>query len=145
MGASGYCYGGWACFRLASSSSAAAAAAHQHQHQHPLVDAISVGHPSLLTREDIDGVGGGGDDGSRRVPVQVLAPEVDHAFDAELKAYAFAALQAGGVPFEYRHFPGVAHACLIRGDERIEGERKAMVRGKNAAVAWYREWLHGVT
>lgn len=137
VGASGYCFGGWACFRLASAE-------HHHHHHHdggggggPLVDAISVGHPSLLTREDVEGV-------ERATAVQVLAPEVDRAFDAGLKAHTFATLQARGVAFEYRHFPGVEHACLIRGDERKEGERDAMVRGKNAAVSWYREWLHGV-
>ncbi|KAK7981684.1 Hydrolase tropI [Apiospora saccharicola] len=63
VGAAGYCYGGWACFRLAAK-----------EHDPPLVDCISVGHPSLLTRDDIDGVAGAA------VPIQVLAPEQDHAF-----------------------------------------------------------------
>lgn len=102
------------------------------------MDCIAVGHPSLLTAEDIDGVGG--------VPVQMLAPEVDLAYTAELKLHTFTALQRLNVPFEYRHFPGVAHACFIRGSDSEEdpGEREAMVRGKNAIVGWMREWLHGV-
>lgn len=76
--------------------------------------------------------------------MQLLAPERDRASDAALKAHALATLQERGVAFQYRHFPGVEHACLIRGHERKEGEKEAMVKGKNAAVAWYREWLHGV-
>lgn len=133
VGASGYCYGGWACFRLASA---------EHEHEHdpsspPLVDAISVGHPTFLTKEDIDQT-------SKSVAVQILAPEEDAVYTAELKTHTFTKLQELGVSFEYRHFPSVAHACFIRGDEKLEGEREAMVKGKNAAVNWYREWLHGV-
>jgi len=41
-----------------------------------LVDAISVAHPSLLTKEEIDNVA---------VPVQVLAPETDGMYTPELK------------------------------------------------------------
>jgi dienelactone hydrolase len=128
VGAAGFCFGGWACFRLASA-----------EHRPPLVDCISVGHPSLLTAEDVDGVGGG-------VPVQMLAPEVDAVYTAEMKLHTFTALQRLNVPFEYRHFPGVVHACFIRGSDSEEhpGEREAMVRGKNAIVGWMREWLHGV-
>ena len=128
VGAAGFCYGGWACFRLAAA-----------EHQPPLVDCISVGHPSLLTAEDVDGVGG-------HAPVQMLAPEVDPMYTAELKLHTFTTLQRLNVPFEYRHFPGVVHACFIRGSdsEKDPGEREAMVKGKNAIVAWMKEWLHGV-
>lgn len=45
------------------------------------------------------------------------------------------------MPVEWVHFPGVAHACLTKGDERVKGEREAMVRGKDAAVGWFRQWL----
>ena len=45
------------------------------------------------------------------------------------------------MPVEWVHFPGVAHACLTKGDERIKGERDAMVRGKDEAVGWFRQWL----
>lgn len=129
VGAAGFCYGGWACLRLASA-----------QHQPPLVDCISVGHPSLMTIEDIDGVGGA-------VPVQMLAPEIDQAYPAEMKLHTFTALQKLNVPFEYRHFSGVEHACFIRGSDGEEdpGEWDGMVRGKNAIVGWMRSgcmvWL----
>lgn len=122
VGAAGFCYGGWACFRLGAK-----------EHQPPLVDCIVVGHPSLLTKEDIDGVG---------VPVQVLAPEIDLAYTAELKLHTFETIQKLGVPFDYQYFPGVAHACFIRGDEKHAGEREALVRGKNAAVGWFQQFLH---
>ncbi|KAK7409230.1 hypothetical protein QQX98_008606 [Neonectria punicea] len=122
VGAVGYCYGGWAVFRLGA-----------REHQPPLVDCVTAGHPSMLTKEDIDGVD---------VPVQMLAPEIDPAYNAELKLHTFQTLQAAGVAFDYQHFPGVVHACLVRGDERVDGERLAMVRGKNAAVAWMKQFLH---
>jgi dienelactone hydrolase len=60
VGAVGFCYGGWAIFRLGAK-----------EHQPPLVDCIMVGHPSLLTKKDIDEV---------TVPVQILAPEIDPVY-----------------------------------------------------------------
>lgn len=120
LGAVGYCYGGWAAFRLGGGAAA------------KLVDVISVGHPSLLTIEDINAVA---------VPVQVLAPEIDHVYTEELKLHTFQTVQKLGLPLDYQHFPGVAHSCLIRGDERKPGEREAMIRGKNALVAWLIQYL----
>lgn len=122
VGAVGYCYGGWAVFRLSAA-----------EHQPALVDCITAGHPSLLTKEDIDGVA---------VPVQILAPERDQVYTAELKTHTFQTVPTKGVAFDYQHFPGVEHACLVRGDETKDGEREAMVRGKNAAVAWLKQFLH---
>jgi dienelactone hydrolase len=75
------------------------------------------------------------------VPTQFLAPEVDEMFTAEMKLLAFTSLQKRGVPFDYQHFPGVAHGCLQRGNGNIKGERAAMVRGHNALVAWFKQWL----
>ncbi|GME44837.1 dienelactone hydrolase family protein [Neofusicoccum parvum] len=123
VAAVGFCYGGWAVFRLGA----------REWGDERLVDCVCAGHPSLLTEADVDGVG---------VPVQVLAPEVDPAFTAELKRYTFGRLMELGVPFDWQHFPGVEHACLVRGDPERVGEREAMVRGRNAAVAWLRQWLH---
>lgn len=118
LGAVGYCFGGWAGFRLGGASK--------------LVDVVSVGHPSLLTKEDIDGI---------TVPVQVLAPEIDPVYTPELKLHTFQTVPARGVPLDYQHFPGVVHACLVRGDERKPGEQAAMIRGKNALVAWQSQFL----
>lgn len=122
VGAVGFCYGGWACLRLAAK-----------EHSPPLVDCISIGHPSLLVKKDIDEAG--------VLPIQILAPEIDLQYTAELKLHTFQTLQKAGAPFDYQHFPGVEHACFIRGDERKAGEREAMVRGKNAAVAWFKQHL----
>lgn len=130
VGAAGFCYGGWACFRLAAAEFDGS----------PLVDCISVGHPSMLTTEDVDAVSG-------RVAVQMLAPEIDVPYSAEMKLHTFTALQRVNAPFEYRHFPGVEHACFLRGSDdrdRFPGEQEAVVKGKNAIVAWMREWLHDV-
>ncbi|SPO01808.1 uncharacterized protein DNG_04481 [Cephalotrichum gorgonifer] len=122
VAAVGFCYGGWGVFRLAA-----------REHEPPLVDCVVAGHPSRLTEADIDGAG---------VPIQILAPERDHVYTAELKAYTFQKLQAGGVVFDYQHFPGVGHGCLVRGDEKDPAGKKAMVRGKNAAVSWMKQHLH---
>lgn len=120
IGAVGYCYGGWAVLRLAAGP--------------PLVDAIVCAHPSWVTKEDFENV---------TVPVQFLSPEVDGQFPDELKLYAFQKVVLGtkSVPLEWVHFPGVAHGCLTKGDESIEGEREAMAKGKDAAVRWFKEWL----
>jgi dienelactone hydrolase len=118
VGAVGFCYGGWAVLRLNAEK---------------LVDAIVCGHPSWAKKEDFDGVCG---------PIMILAPEVDAMFTDELKEYAFKTLLAKKkVPFEWVHFPVVEHGCLTKGDERVEGEREAMAKGKDRAVAWFGEWL----
>ncbi|GJC83617.1 hydrolase tropI [Colletotrichum liriopes] len=122
IAAVGFCYGGWAVFRLGAK-----------EHDPPLVDCITAGHPSWLTKEDMDDV---------TVPVQMLAPEVDPTFTSELKSYCFETMLKKGVPFEYHHFPGVEHACLTRGDPKKAGEREAMARGKAAAVSWFNMFLH---
>ncbi|RYP02473.1 hypothetical protein DL765_010739 [Monosporascus sp. GIB2] len=121
VGAIGFCYGGWASFRLGA-----------REHNPPLVDCISVGHPSLLTKKDIDEVA---------VPVQVLSPEHDFTYSLEMRLYTFETLMKLSLPFDYQHFPKVEHGCLVRGDEKHPGEREAMLRGKNAAVAWFKQFL----
>ncbi|KAL2834624.1 Alpha/Beta hydrolase protein [Aspergillus pseudoustus] len=118
----GFCYGGWAVFRLGAPN--------DDSDGRPLVDAITAAHPSWLTKEDIDNV---------VAPVQILAPELDPIFTPELKTHTFESLQRRGVPFDWQHFPGVEHACMTRGDENKPGERAALERGKNAVVAWARQ------
>lgn len=118
VGAVGFCFGGWAVLRLASTA---------------LVDAVVCAHPSWVTREDVDGVG---------VPVMFLCPEVDGLFNDEMREYAFRTmLGKKSVPFEWVHFPGVEHGCLTKGDEKVKGEREAMAKGKGAVVRWWGEWL----
>lgn len=108
------------CFRLAAAEFEG------------LVDCVVAGHPSLLTKDDID---------HAVSPVQIQAPEVDAAFTDEMKEYAWKTLQRNGVVFDYQHFPGVEHSCLVRGSPKVERERNAMQRGKNAAVGWFRQLL----
>ena len=121
VAAVGFCYGGWAVFRLGAK-----------EHQPPMVDCITAGHASLLTKDDID---------SASVPVQILAPEHDEMYTPEMKMHSFVTLQKNGVTFDYQHFPGVEHACFTRGDDENQGEREALVRGKDAAVSWMKFWL----
>lgn len=120
VGQVGYCYGGWAGFRLGAK-----------EHNPPLVDFISVGHPSLLKEKDVEEVA---------VPVQLLAPEHDFMFSPEMKSFTFETLEKVKVPFDYLAFPGVEHGCFTRGDENVPGEREAMVRAKDASVHWFKQF-----
>jgi dienelactone hydrolase len=134
VAAVGFCYGAWAAVRMGAMDTQGQMRTDPLSSAKPLVDCVTVGHPSMLTREDIDNIS---------VPIQVLAPEHDFVYTPELKLYTFQKLQTRPVPFDYQHFPGVYHACLVRGDETKPGERAAMARAKNAAVTWMTQWLHG--
>ncbi|KAL3473707.1 Alpha/Beta hydrolase protein [Aspergillus californicus] len=125
----GFCYGGWAVFRLGAQDPTAPLVDNR-----PLVDAITAAHPSMLTKADIDGV---------VVPVQILAPELDPIFTPELKGYTFDSLQRRGVPFDWQHFPKVEHACMTRGDLSKPGEKEALERGKDAVVHWVNQIVRG--
>lgn len=122
VGAVGYCFGGWAVFWLG---------ARERRH---LLDCIVAGHPTFLTKEDVENCG---------VPAQILAPEIDPVYPPELKEYTWKTLQENKVPFDYQHFPGVQHSCFTRGDSLDEANRDAQVRGKNSAVFWFKQYLHG--
>ena len=120
LGAVGFCYGGWAVFKLGS------------QEKNGLVDCIATAHPSLLENQEIDRVS---------VPVQILAPEHDDMFSEDLKAHATAAIPKLGVAFDYQYFPGLQHAFAVRGDPSNTGEQNGMERAKDCVVMWLRQWL----
>lgn len=125
VGAVGYCFGGWACLRLGAESS-------KTDDGKPLVDAIAIGHPSLTKPSDYE---------ENRAPTLVLAPEHDPPYSKELKQLTFDEFQKNGVLFSYLHFPGLHHAFCVRGSTEVEGERKGMVRAKNAVVGWFSQYL----
>jgi dienelactone hydrolase len=131
LGATGYCYGGWAVCHLASKERNSSGGGEEEEK--PLVDVISMAHPSWMTRADLDNL---------TVPTQILAPEIDPVFPVELKTYAFETLLRLNLPFEYVHYPGVVHGALVRGSEKIEHERDAMAAAKDSAVAWFKKYLH---
>ncbi|KAI1821869.1 putative hydrolase [Xylaria intraflava] len=122
LGAIGFCYGGWGVCRLGSKTQ-----------EPPLVDAISLVHPSWLVEADIDNLA---------VPTQILAPEFDAAFTPELKLRSFNVLVNSKLPFEYVHYPDIVHGNLVRGSEKHPLERQAMASAKNSASAWFRQHLH---
>lgn len=115
----GYCWGAWACFRLGADTS--------------LVDAISMAHPSLVEKTEIDNV---------KVPVQIMAPETDQMFTPELKEYANKTIPTLGVPYEYVYFPGLAHGFAARGDMNDQTQKDGLERAKNSAVGFFKEFLH---
>lgn len=123
----GFCFGGWSSFKLGSKEL-------NPPGGEPLVNCISAGHPTWLTKEEIDDVG---------VPVQLVAPEIDPVFTPEMKEYAWKNITAKGIPLDYQHFPGVEHAFCTRGNPADERERRAMERAKRYQAAWAKEWLHG--
>ncbi len=119
VAAIGFCYGGWACFKLAADPS--------------LIDAISTAHPSALEKSEIDEV---------KVPVQVLAPENDHAFTEELKRYTLETLPKTGVQWEYVYFPSLQHGFATRGDPSDKKQKDGLERAKRSAVNFFNEFLH---
>ncbi|KAF2677205.1 alpha/beta-hydrolase [Lentithecium fluviatile CBS 122367] len=119
VGAIGYCYGGWACFRLGADPS--------------LIDAVAVAHPSLLEKSEIDGL---------KVPVQIVAPENDHAFPPDLKEYANKVIPALGVPYEYIYFPGLNHGFATRGNLQDPLQKNGLERAKRSAASFFTEFLH---
>ncbi|KAL3440785.1 Alpha/Beta hydrolase protein [Aspergillus insuetus] len=118
----GFCYGGWGVFRLGERGK-------------NLVDCISTAHPSFLEKTEIDKVG---------VPVQILAPEIDPMFTAELKAYSNEVIPTLGVAYDYQFFPSLEHAFAVRGNPANPGERKGMERAKDSVVHWLKQWLRDV-
>lgn len=120
VGAIGYCYGGWAVFKLGAKGN-------------NYVDAISTAHPSLLTKEEISAVG---------VPVQILAPETDQMLTPELKEYCNAEIPKLGVEYDYQYFPGLSHGFAVRGDQNNAEQKKGLERAKNSAVYWFSQHLH---
>lgn len=121
IGAIGFCFGGWAVFRLGAKS------------HNNLVDCISTAHPSWLTHNEIEGVG---------VPVQILAPEIDPVFTPELKEFSNRVIPSLGLDYDYQHFPGLEHAFAVRGNRTNKAEMEGLERAKNAAVYWFKQWLH---
>jgi dienelactone hydrolase len=137
LGAVGYCFGGWAVFRLGAQLVVDGTVKEYEQAKGtagatPLVDAVSTGHPTWLTKDDIDGV---------RVPTQILAPERDTTFTLELKEYSLKVLPTLGIEFDYRYFPGVEHAFISRGSLDEPGERQACERAKRSISSWFVEIL----
>ena len=99
-----------------------------------LVDCISTDHSTSLEKSEIENVG---------VPVQILAPEFDAMFTLELKEFSNKVIPTlGGC----RMITSTSRASSIRfatrGDQQSGAQMRALMRAKNAAVYWFRQWLH---
>ncbi|KAF2833670.1 alpha/beta-hydrolase [Ophiobolus disseminans] len=119
VAAMGFCYGGWACMKLAADPS--------------LIDAISTAHPSLLDKLELEAV---------KVPVQLIAPENDFAFTEELKKHALEVLPKTGVQWEYIYFAGLTHGFAVRGNPDDKKQKDGLERAKRSAVNFFNEFLH---
>jgi len=120
VGAIGYCYGGWGVFQLGAKGK-------------NLVDCVSAAHPSGLTKDEITSLG---------VPTQILAPEHDHIFTPELKTFSNENIPKLGIDYAYEYFPGLVHGFATRGDQNNKAQKDGLERAKNAAVAWFVQYLH---
>jgi len=120
VGAIGYCYGGWACFRLAAKGE-------------NLLDCVSIAHPSLLEKSEIDTLG---------VPAQIIAPETDSQLTPELKEYCNKVIPGLGIPYQYDYYPGLVHGFAAKGDQNDPKQKAGLERAKNSAVTWFNEYLH---
>ncbi|KAH8600201.1 endo-1,3-1,4-beta-D-glucanase [Bisporella sp. PMI_857] len=120
VGAIGYCWGGWGVLQLGARGQ-------------NLVDCITIAHPSLLTKEEIDALG---------VPTQIVAPEFDPALTEELKSHANRVIPTLGIEYRYDFYPGLAHGFAVKGDQKDEKQKSGLERAKNAAVGWFNEFLH---
>ena len=163
VGAVGYCWGGWAAFQLGGKGMLIEHVSFSAYYLliiyflcfvcihvameclildveadtktgKNLVDAISVAHPTFLTKEEIDDVA---------VPVQILAPETDPRFTPELKEHANRVIPTLGVEYDYQYFPGLAHGFSCRADENDEKEKRGLERAKNAVSGWFGQMLQG--
>ena len=85
VGAIGFCYGGWAVFRLGAKDK-------------KLVDCVSTAHPSLLEKSEMENLA---------VPTQIMAPETDQMFSPELKEFANNTIPGLGIEYQYDYYPGV--------------------------------------
>lgn len=84
-----------------------------------LVDFIATAHPSLLTKEEIDGIS---------VPVQILSPEHDPQYTPELKEYSQKQIPKTlkEDQFEYIYFPGLVHGFAVRGDKSDKAQKEGL-------------------
>ncbi|KAK3065505.1 hypothetical protein LTS18_006216 [Coniosporium uncinatum] len=119
VGAIGFCYGGWAVFKLAAKGN-------------DLLDCVSTAHPSLLEKSEVSNLG---------VPTQLLIPETDQMFTPELKEFSLKTLPEIGVEFDYQYFPGLVHGFAAKGDENDKKQKDGLERAKNAAVGWFVQYL----
>ena len=76
------------------------------------------------------------------VPVQILAPENDSTFSPELKAHCNSTIPTLNVDYDYQYFPGLSHGFCVRSNQSNANEKKGLERAKNAAVAWFAQFLH---
>ena len=74
--------------------------------------------------------------------MQILDAEHDPMFNPEVKQHANLTIPTLGVEYDYQFFPGSHHGFAVRCDESNEGEKKALERAKNAAVAFFTQFLH---
>jgi len=116
----GYCWGGWASLRLGATD---------------LVDAVAVGHPSLVQfPADIENI---------KKPSLFLCAEIDEHFNLEIVEKAKAILAAKNPQFSVFYiYPGTRHGFAVRGrtsDDKVVADAAAAARDE--AVNFFKAHL----
>ncbi|KAF1960453.1 alpha/beta-hydrolase [Byssothecium circinans] len=119
LGAVGYCYGGWAVFKLGNDPA--------------LVDAVVGCHPSMVEKSELDGL---------TVATSIHAPEEDFTFLPDMKEHANKVIPTLGIPYEYVHFPGLQHGFASRGDRNNKKQADGMERSMRGIGHFFTEFLH---
>lgn len=63
-------------------------------------------------------------------------------FTPDQKEYCNKVIPTLGVDYDYQHFPGMHHGFACKGNPNNKAEEEGLVRAKNAAVHWFRQYLH---
>ena len=135
VGVVGYCFGGWAGLDLGSRHNSGAEGGDPRQ---PLVDCISIAHPTWVEESELRNVG---------VPTQIIAPEHDNLFNLELKKLANDVIPKAGVAYTYVYFPGVEHRFASQADlyavpaKDHELWKASFEKAQIQTVVWLRMWL----
>ena len=144
VGAVGFCYGGWAVFRLGAKGLYQSTLTNDLLLYiwltvenlpitgNALVDCVAANHPSLLEKSEVDAIS---------VPVQVCATENDPFLAGEMIEHINKVIPTLGVEYDYQYFPGQVHGFASRADTSDPKQVKALERAKNATVSWLREHL----
>lgn len=122
LGVVGYCWGGSVAFKLASSKYSG------------LIDCVTIAHPGQPPEEDVKLL---------KVPVQILAPEVDPTFTTEWRSFCNVEIPKieGGLDYCFRFFPDQQHGFTTKGDLNIPTERRAVEMAKRDVVFWQSSFL----
>jgi dienelactone hydrolase len=118
IGAVGYCFGGKYVPRFLKGSEG--------------VDVGFIAHPSALTEQEIEAVGG---------PLSIAAGTLDASFNSTAKGRAESILNGNNVTFQTNLYYGAPHGFGVRVNQSIPQQAYAKQASFVQAVTWFNAWL----